>query len=104
MHLLKNALQAIEETGKINISTSKANGMVCVRIRDSGVGIPPEQLERIFDFDLQHADGRIKMGFGLSSDFKIIQDHRGDIQIESELGTGTEVTVCLPLNGVRPKT
>ena len=103
MHLLKNALQAIEGTGEIRISTSQANGIVYVRITDTGVGIPPEQLERIFDFDLQHADGRIKMGFGLSSDFKIIQDHRGDLQIESGVGNGTEVTIGLPVNGMRPK-
>ena len=71
--------------------------MVYVRIRDTGVGIPPAQLERIFDFDFQDSDGRVKMGFGLSTDFKIIQDHRGEIQIESEVGTGTEVTVSLPV-------
>ena len=97
MHLLKNALQAIEETGEITISTSRADDMVHVRIRDTGVGIPPAQLERIFDFDFQAGDGRMKMGFGLSTDFKIIQDHGGEIQIESEVGTGTEVTVSLPV-------
>ncbi len=97
MHLLKNALQAIEETGQITISTSSADDMVYVRIRDTGVGIPPAQLERIFDFDFQGGDGRMKMGFGLSTDFKIVQDHRGEIQIESEVGTGTEVTVSLPV-------
>ena len=103
MHLLKNALQAIEETGEITISTSGADDMVYVRIRDTGVGIPPAQLDRIFDFDLQAGDGRMKMGFGLSTDFKIIQDHRGDIQIKSEVGTGTEVTVSLPVTEAGPE-
>jgi signal transduction histidine kinase len=56
-------------------------------------------LESIFDFNFQAGDGRMKMGFGLSTDFKIIQDHRGEIQIESEVGTGTEVTVSLPVVG-----
>ena len=99
MHLLKNALQAIEETGEITISTSRADDMVHVRISDTGVGIPPEQLDRIFDFDFHSGDGRTKMGFGLSTDFKIIQDHGGQIQIESEVGTGTAVTVSLPVTG-----
>ena len=71
--------------------------MVYVRIRDTGVGIPPAQLERIFDFDFQAGDGRMKMGFGLSTDFKIIQDHKGEIQIDSEVGKGTEVTISLPI-------
>ena len=39
------------------------------------------------------------MGFGLSTDLKIIRDHHGDIKIESEVGIGTEVTVSLPLAG-----
>ena len=103
MHLLKNALQAIEESGEITISTSRADDMVYVRIRDTGVGIPPAQLERIFDFDFQAGDGRIKMGFGLSTDFKIIQDHCGEIQIQSGVGQGTEVTVSLPVKGVGPE-
>ena len=97
MHLLKNALQAIEETGAIEISTSTADDMVYIRISDTGIGIPPAQLERIFDFDFQTGDSRMKMGFGLSSDFKIIQDHHGEIRIESEVGMGTEVTVSLPM-------
>ena len=97
MHLLKNALQAIEETGAIEISTSTVDDMVYIRISDTGIGIPPAQLERIFDFDFQTSDSRMKMGFGLSTDFKIIQDHHGEIRIESEVGTGTEVTVSLPV-------
>ncbi len=96
MHLLKNALQAIEETGQITISTSRADDIVYVRIRDTGVVIRPAQLDHIFEFNFQAGDGRTKMGFGLSTDFRIIQDHRGEIQIESEVGTGTEVTVSLP--------
>ncbi len=97
MHLLKNALQAIEETGEIEISTSMADDTVYVYISDIGIGIPPAQLERIFDFGFQPGDSRMKMGFGLSTDFKIIQDHHGEIRIQSEVGTGTEVTVSLPM-------
>ena len=88
MHLLKNALQAIEGSGTVTISTSRQDNTAFVRIADTGRGIPPEQLERIFDFDFQTTDGRVRMGFGLSTDLKIIQDHHGEIQIESEVGTG----------------
>lgn len=100
MHLLKNALQAIEETGEINVSTFEADDKVFIRISDTGVGIPPAQLERIFDFDFHATQDRIKMGFGLSTDFRIIQDHEGEIQIESEVGKGTEVTISLPMDEV----
>jgi signal transduction histidine kinase len=70
MHLLKNALQAIEGSGEINISTfaTDAAVCVCVCIGDSGSGIAPERLERIFDFDFHATGQRMKMGFGLSID------------------------------------
>jgi len=100
MHLLKNALQAIEETGEIRISTLAAEDQVFIRISDTGVGIPAAQLERIFDFDFHATQGRMKVGFGLSTDYRIIQDHEGEIQIESEVGKGTEVTISLPIKEV----
>lgn len=100
MHLLKNALQAIEGTGKIEIATFAANDGVCIRIGDTGKGIAPERLERIFDFDFHATGQRMKMGFGLSIDYKIIQEHKGEISIESEVGKGTTVSILLPLRQV----
>ena len=41
-------------------------------------------------------NSRVKMGFGLSTDYKIIQEHKGEIKIDSEVGKGTEVTIRLP--------
>ena len=104
MHLLKNALQAIEGSGEINISTfaTDAAVCVCVCIGDSGSGIAPERLERIFDFDFHATGQRMKMGFGLSIDYRIVQEHGGEIHIESQVGKGTEVTISLPLGQVRP--
>ncbi len=97
MHLLKNAIAATDGSGEIKITTSGAEGLVIIRIQDSGRGIPEDQLERIFDFDFQAAGKRMKMGFGLAADYRIIQDHQGEIQIDSDVGRGTEVTIALPL-------
>ena len=88
---------SIKETGEIKISTFEADDKVWIRISDTGVGIPPEQLERIFDFGFSETGSRMKMSFGLSTDYRIIQDHQGEIKMESELGKGTEVTVSLPM-------
>ena len=54
-------------------------------------------MERIFDFDFHTSGERMKMGFGLATDYRIIQDHHGEIHIESEVGKGTQVTVSLPI-------
>ena len=66
-----------------------------IQIRDTGAGIPPEQLDRIFDFGFSATESRVEMGFGWSMVYRIIQEHKGEIEIESEVGKGTEVTVSL---------
>ena len=96
MHVLKNALAATEQGGTITILTSEDRDWVFVQISDTGEGIPPDQLERIFDLDFQVADRRIKMGFGLATDYRIIQEHQGEINVESLEGKGTTVTISLP--------
>jgi signal transduction histidine kinase len=97
MHLLKNGIQAIEDTGQITISSFVAEATVCIRFTDTGIGMAPEQLERLFDIDFRATDNRVKMGLGLATDFRIIQDHKGEIKVESQVGKGTEMTVVLPL-------
>ena len=96
MHLIKNATQAIPDKGEIRISTSQDQEKVHVRVRDTGVGIPPEQLDHIFNFGFRAGGARMKMGLGLVADYNIVQAHRGEIQIRSEVGTSTEVTITLP--------
>ena len=97
MHLLKNALAAMEESGRISIGTGQTDDKVWIRIRDTGRGMSADQVERLFDFDFQTTDQRMKMGFGLSTDYRIIQDHQGKMEIESELGEGTTVKISLPV-------
>lgn len=98
MHLLKNAIQAIEGEGRIEISTYIDGDQICIRFNDTGRGMATEQIARLFDFDFQAGDGRVKMGFGLAADHKILQDHRGELKVASEVGRGTEMTVVLPMD------
>lgn len=97
LHLLKNAIQAIEDTGKISIATSRGEDEVYVRISDTGSGISPERLERIFDVGFSAADSRVKMEFGWFTAHNIIQKHQGEIRIQSAVDSGTEVTIRLPV-------
>jgi len=97
MHVLRNAVQAIEGKGEIRIKTFQKDKKVYVQIRDTGVGIPPEQLEHLFDVGFSATGSRVGMEFGWSTDYNILQEHQGNIAIDSEVGKGTEVTISLPM-------
>ena len=61
------------------------------------VGFPPEPLQHIFDFGFEQTGYRTKVAFGLVTHYLIIQQHLGEIQIESQVNKGTEVTISLSL-------
>ncbi len=95
--LLQNAVDAIEGQGTIRIRTLRRGDVICVQISDSGRGILPEKLKTIFNFNFSQTGSRVKMGAGLVTAYNIIQKHRGDIKVDSELGTGSCFTITLPI-------
>jgi signal transduction histidine kinase len=97
MTVLRNAAQAIDGAGEIRIKTFQEDETVHILISDTGVGIPPAQLERIFDLDFKAGESRVKMKFGLSTAYRIVQDHGGTVEIDSAVGRGTVVTISLPV-------
>lgn len=97
MNLLKNASQAIEESGTIIIKTHKDNNHIHVTVSDSGCGIPDHKLKKLFGFGFSAVGKRVKMGSGLATAYNIVQKHNGDIIIDSEVGQGTTVRVRLPI-------
>jgi hypothetical protein len=96
--LLLNAIGAIPGRGTIRIRTERAEDhSVRVSISDTGKGIPQEKLPRLFHPTF-HAHGpRVGAGLGLSICHKIVQDHRGQILVESTPGQGSTFTVVLPI-------
>lgn len=100
MNLLLNAIQAIPEGGRIRVLVG-SNGLpdrdfVKVSIQDTGCGIPEEDIEKIFNpFFTTKPDGT---GLGLSIVHRIINEHKGKIRVESEVGKGTTFEVLLPMN------
>ncbi len=96
LNLLNNARQAIEGDGEITISTGLELDRVIIRISDSGKGISPEHLKRIFDPGFTTKGVGVGTGLGLSICFQIIQDHQGTITAESEVGKGSTFTIELP--------
>jgi len=98
LNLVLNAIQAIPEgkKGAVTITSKKSNSdEIAVRITDNGCGIPPENLEKLFTpFFTTKQKGT---GLGLSIIHKIIEEHLGQINVESTVGKGTTFTVTLPI-------
>ena len=96
LNLLKNACQAIEDKGRITITTGLKDSMVHVAIRDTGRGIKEEDLESIFDPGFTTKSSVVRTSLGLSICYQIVQEHRGKITVESQPGEGSVFTVILP--------
>jgi signal transduction histidine kinase len=96
LNILQNACQAMPRGGTVTVGTGRDDGE-CVRVSvtDEGVGIPPEDLEKIFRlYYTTKPDGN---GIGLAVAYRIVQMHDGAIEARSEVGRGTTMTVRLPL-------
>jgi len=96
LNIILNAIQATEPGGRISVVTSKNNGDFLIKISDTGKGIPKDDLSKIFQpyFTTKERG----TGLGLSIAHRIISDHKGKIEVESEVGKGTTFTIYLPLN------
>ena len=99
INLLLNASQSIEQKGTIGIRTYTKDKKVYVEISDTGKGIPPETIDKIFDPFFTSKEVGKGMGLGLSISYGIVKKHNGAIYVESKPGKGTKFTVCLPLSG-----
>ena len=99
LSLLVNATQAIEGSGEIAVSTSKQGESLRVSISDTGGGIPPENLERVFEPGFTTKGVGVGTGLGLSICYQVFKEHGGEISIESEIGKGTRATCTLPYSG-----
>ena len=99
VNLLHNAMHAMKEGGAINIGIETSNAsVVVIRVSDTGVGIPPENLSRIFlPFFSRRADGQAGMGLGLAVCKSIVDRCGGTIAVMSEMGKNTVFTITLPL-------
>ncbi len=103
LNLLDNAIKYTESGGEVTVSWGVDDGVVQVRVRDSGIGIAPEHIGRVFDrfYRVDTARSRREggAGLGLSISRWIATAHRGDLSIESAPGRGTTVELRIPRRG-----
>jgi two-component system NtrC family sensor kinase len=96
--ILVNASEAVVENGEILIKTKNADeDTITIEISDNGLGIAPEDIPHIFEPFFSTKQDVSGIGLGLSIVHGIIQNHKGRIQVNSELGNGTTISVTLPL-------
>lgn len=101
VNLVKNAIQAMTRDGVLTLQTGEASDGVWVSVADTGGGIPQEQLNRIFEpFFTTKRKGT---GLGLMIVQRIVRSHGGRLELESQVGKGTQFRVWLPLHERRPR-
>lgn len=101
INLLSNAIKYTKPGGTIALTCKRLNGMLELTVTDTGIGIP--KLEQTAVFKRYHrvvntsSEAITGAGIGLSLVKELVEHHNGKIQLESELGVGTKITVCLPI-------
>lgn len=96
INLLRNAIEAVDEAGRINVNLTLRDSMIAVTIKDNGMGMPQEVLLKLgTPFYTTKTNGT---GLGLSVCFNIIESHGGKIEVTSQEGRETTFTVLLPYN------
>lgn len=97
LNLMINAVQAMSDGGELIIRVGKDGERGVVEVIDTGPGIAPDQVKRVFD--VYYSTKKHGTGLGLPTSRRIVQEHGGAIRLESELGKGTRFVVALPLVG-----
>ena len=99
-NLMGNAIDATNGNGRVVVSSRHHDEKVEVAFADNGRGLSAKELATIFDPGFKVAHGRVSTGnWSMFSSRQIIREHGGEIEIDSELGKGTRVSVLLPVGG-----
>src|SRR5262249_16732448 len=99
INLINNSLDAMPQGGRLTFTTSKNNGHVEVKCRDTGQGIRDDIKPRIFDPLFTTKERERGSGFGLAVVQQIVREHGGAIEVESDAGQGAEFIIRLPVSG-----
>jgi two-component system NtrC family sensor kinase len=97
LNMFKNAKEAMPGGGSLNVRTSREDHKILIQIQDTGVGIPEDLRNKIFEAFFTTKQKVKGVGLGLSVCYGIIKDHGGEIKVESEEGKGTSFTISLPI-------
>ena len=101
-NLLSNAFKFTQAGGTVELTAEPSDGSVLIQVRDTGAGIPADQLPHVFEkfyqADNQRSASAKGTGLGLAIAKEIVEAHKGQIRCESTVGTGTKFTLSLPVS------
>src|SRR5260370_5569227 len=95
--LANNAIDAMPDGGQLTLRAIESGSRVLVEVKDSGIGIPPENMTKIFDPFFTTKDVGQGTGLGLAVCYGILSDHGGRLDVRSQMGIGTTFTITLPV-------
>jgi signal transduction histidine kinase len=102
-NLLSNAFKFTERGGTVTLRIEGLDGVITIEVRDTGAGIPPQQLPHVFEkfyqASNQEAAAQIGTGLGLAIAKQIVVAHGGEVAVDSEVGVGTTFYITLPVEG-----
>lgn len=101
MNIVVNATQAIEGEGELYIQTYQKDRDVYISIRDTGVGIKPEDINKLYDPGYTTKGVGVGLGLGLYLSYNIMKNHNGDITVNSDLGKGAQFILRIPMDNAR---
>ena len=101
-NLVSNAIKYNKEKGHVKITIKDKGDSVILSVKDNGIGITKENQEKVFERFYRVDEARVSVGdesstgLGLAIVKQVVQDHKGTIEIESDLGKGTEFIITMP--------
>jgi len=98
LNMIINSIQAMPTNGTLTISSRLIGKKIHIKFADTGVGIPKDKLEKIFDPGYTTKGVGVGTGLGLSICYKIMQEHNGEIKVKSKLNKGTTFEIIIPTN------
>jgi signal transduction histidine kinase len=91
-----NAIQAMENGGQLTVTARKQWNSIIIHVEDTGTGIPKDQLDKVFNLFYSTKKAGEGTGLGMWMTYELVAKYKGTIELQSEEGTGTIITITIP--------